>query len=119
MRIIFDSFDAFCQDIAEQAKAVKYQTVRALTLRQPEQAENVTFQVGFMGTAVVVDEGEPCLLEVAIQCGQDEAPPRSRGVAVGPGKVAGSDGAVKLFAKLKSVCEEHGLKLRTGKIELY
>ncbi len=122
MRIVFDSFDAFCQEIRERADAVRLKTVRAIILREPEQDERVSFQVGFMATAVIDDDtGEACLLEIAVQCGQDKVAPRSRGAEVGPADVGGSDGAVRLWDKLQETCEEdgRGLKLRNGKIELY
>ena len=119
MRIIFDSFDAFCKEIAEQAAGVRLKTVRAIVLRQPEQEEGKSFQVGLVATAVIDDEGERCLLEIAVQCGQDVAAPRSRGQEVGPAVTVGSDGAARLWAMLKETCDAGGLKLRQGKIELY
>lgn len=119
MRIVFDSFDAFCEEIAEQAAAVRGKTVRAISLRQPEQDAGVTFAVGFMATALLDDGHEGTLMEVAIQCGQDEAPQRSRGQEIAPAKTGGSDGATKLWAKLKDACEKNGLRLRPGKIEQY
>lgn len=119
MRIVFDSFESFLQEIAEQAEAVRGKTVRFIIARMPEQDAGVSFQVGFMATAVANDGDGGTLLEVAIQCGKDEAAQKSRGEIVVPEKTSGSDGAAKLAAMLKAACEKSGLKMRPGKIELF
>lgn len=119
MRVVFDSFESFCQEIAEQSVAIRKKTVRFIVARVPEQEAGVSFQVGLMATAVVDDGNGGELLEVAIQCGMDETGQKSRGQQVAPDKTDGSDGAAKLAAILKGVCEKNGLKLRPGKIELF
>lgn len=119
MRIVFDSFDSFCEEISERAGEFVKKTVRAITLRQPEQDEGVSFQVGFMATAVVGDGDGRELLELAVQCGQDVNARTRKGEIIVEAIVTGSDGAAKLWAKLKTICEASGLRLRPGKIELY
>jgi hypothetical protein len=103
----------FIQELRDYAVRIKL-PVRWHVLRQPEQKECVSFEVGAWATAMVGLETDPdaYLVECFMPCGRDAK-------AVGNGK-EGSDNADKARAKLAEACDDTGcLQLRPGKLEVY
>lgn len=114
MRVVFGTFDDFCQEVRKCAGTIRGGIVRVLTTREPEQSECLTFSCGIIATAVDDSSAEPTLLEVAVHTGKDEAETkRTKAVS------SGSENSDLLKSNLASHCKEAGLEIRPGKIELY
>jgi hypothetical protein len=102
----------FVAELGEEKHRVANRVVRWHSLRNPEQQECISFEVGAWATALVGNESDPeaYLLECYMPCGRDSTKAKT---------TEGSDRAAKLRATLAEFCDDNGLRLRPGKIEVY
>ena len=83
--------------------------VRWKVNRMPEQKEAISFQVDAWATAIVAEGESDYLLEFGLIVGRDSLTTES---------TEGTDAAKRLREQLATACEELGLSLRPGKIEV-
>jgi hypothetical protein len=102
----------FIDEVREEAHRVANRMVRWHVLRNPEQPEQISFQVGAWATALLGTETDPeqYLLECFVPCGRDSVKLPS---------TEGTDTAGKARQMLAEACDDKGLRLRPGKIEVY
>ena len=106
MRVVFETAESWMKEIDAEAKNVLGGVVRMRTQREPEQAEEITWQVGIWLTAVIVNENGPNLVEFGGVVGSDDASGEN-----------GTAAAREIAMQMESLCDGHGLELRDGKIE--
>lgn len=109
MRVTCGCIEEFVEELESEASAgrVIRKIVRLRIERVPEQKERVSFQVAFIGTALLGDQRPEELLQFAGTAGRDCRDDE-----------AGTETAEQWRDQVKAVCEKHGLTLRRGQLEI-
>lgn len=106
----FDNLDDFIAELRGERDLIADKIVRWQLNRTPEQAEGFSFEVDVWATAVRKGGDESYLMEFGNVAGFDNNE---------EGTTSGTDSAATLKAKLTEACDDMGMKLRPGKIEVF
>jgi len=108
----YTSLEDFLSDLRINSTQIAHKLVRFDGYRRAEQNEAITFEVGCWATCVVLASDGDFLMECALECGCDD----TRRPAT---REDGTKFAAKARAKLAELCDDFGLSLRPGKIEVF
>lgn len=109
MRVICGSLEEFLSELDAEAGdgRVWQKVVRLRIERVPEQKDQTSFEVAFIGTALIGGQHPEYLLEFVGWTGIDGRRPND-----------GTKTAEDWQSQVKTLCEKRGLKLRRGKLEI-
>jgi hypothetical protein len=106
----YTSIDDLFSELREEATRVVDKIVRLQVARVPEQVEEISFEVGVWITALIKLDDDSYLLEFGASAGCDDTSAKTH---------TGSECAAHTKQRLSELCDDVGLKLRPGKIEVY
>ena len=109
MRIEVNEATEFCDEL--RLSTVVAGIVRYRIDTTPEQDESVSRRVGLWLTAVLEIDGEKSILEAGIDCGSEDCRDGQEPVATNKAEI--------IRSCVARVCEDLGLSLRHGKIEVF
>jgi hypothetical protein len=104
----FASIDDFIAELRDECSLIADRIVRWHISRTPEQREGVSFQIDVWATALRKGGDEDLLLEFGQPVGSDSQHGQP-----------GTQGANAIRSRLAEACDDLGLKIRPGKIEVY
>lgn len=106
IKLTADSADGFIRELAEFGAGGVYRG--SVFVREAMQEINIArFQIGAVYSAILVSGAERSMLEYPVVYGEDTN-----------GKDAGSEAFRADFAKILAACDDLGIKLREGRIEI-
>lgn len=111
MKIECGDIEEFCVELGLEGnnRSIHRGIVRVRVDKTPQQQEQVTFDVTFWATALIVSPDLDHVLEFGGHCGVDD---------VSAQDTAGSELAEAWKQQVQRVCDAYDLSLRRGKIEL-
>jgi len=109
MRVTVTTIDDFCSELTAEAANIADRIVRTRVDITPQQSEGISFDIGLWATALVnVADGGQYVLEFGEPSGVDDG-----------GDESGSKLAREWIGEIRAVCEQYGLQMRRGKIEVF
>jgi len=109
VRVEVNNLSDFMDELGYEQASVVRSIVRFRVDREAEQAEEISFSVGFWATAMIATDEGAYVLELCQSTGCDEM--------TRDGIASGTANAANARSILEAECGRLGLSLRSGKIE--